>query len=151
MNFIENGTEGRAALALIAKTARRIAEIGANQEKEQAMKQIDINFNLPANAFEVKQHGGKYYVSDINGQDFNFAQWEEICKWAPRGHTDSYHPSILFATKGEALVQAELARLDCATYKVKEMRSNRAINREQYLDAIARLTAKRDMLEMGDE
>ena len=115
------------------------------------MKQININFTLPQGAYSVKESNGKYYVSDINGENFNREQWEEIVKFAPRGHIETYHPSMLFSTKGEALMQSELARIDFATYKVKEMRSNRGINREQYSDAIARLTAKRDMLEMRDE
>ena len=113
------------------------------------MKEIEFNFSLPKDAYAVRELNGQFYVDNING-NFNHDFWDSI-SYMPKCQVEKYHPSVFFATRGEALMQSNIARIDHSIYKIKEMRSNKAINREQYLNAIARLIAERDLYEMGEE
>lgn len=106
------------------------------------MKKVELNFALPKEAYAVRELNGKFYVDDING-NFNHKFWEEI-SYMPKSELEAYHPSILFDTKGDALMHSEMAKIDHATYKVKEMSSNQAISREQYQDAMKQLAARRE-------
>jgi hypothetical protein len=104
---------------------------------------IKLNFSLPKDSYLVRELGDMFYVDGING-DFSHDFWEQI-KFMPSAGYESYHPSILFSTRGEAIAQSELAKIDFAIRKIKEMRSSKSINREQYLNAISELTARREL------
>lgn len=106
------------------------------------MNPIDINFKMPRDAFAVKNTGSKFYISDINGFDFNHAEWSKLTRGMSQhmtGEARSYDPRIAFETRKEALLQAQIARIEYAEHKIFAMRGKKAINREQYIDARSRL------------
>jgi hypothetical protein len=109
------------------------------QPKEKIMKPIQLNFSLPKEAYVVRELNGKFYVDNING-NFNHEFWEEL-KFMAKSKLEDYHSSVLFETKEKALMYSEIAKTDHAIYKVKEMRTNRAITKEQHQDAMIKLTA----------
>ena len=115
------------------------------------MVHIEINFTLPEGAFAVKDCAEKFYVSDINGENFNHGKWSKFTASMPKhmiGEVLSYHPSNLFDTRGEALVQAQIARINYAECKIAAMRQKGLITRDQYLNARNRLSADREMYEV---
>jgi hypothetical protein len=108
------------------------------------MKTVELNFKLPKEAYAVRELNGKFYVDNING-NFNHKFWEEI-SFMPKSELEVHHPSFFFETEGDAIMHSEIAKIDHAIYKVKDMRSGRNINREQYQDVMKKLTAMRECL-----
>lgn len=138
----------------ISCCARRMRQRQREVVSMSRHKMIDINFTMPEGAFSIKKSGDMFYVSDVNGDEFDHERWANLIDgMSPHmiGRIESYHPSVLFKTMGEALIQAELARIEFAMSRVREMRSNRAISREQYLDAVARIEGRRDIWCAADE